>query len=56
MKLSHLVLIVAAALAAATAPAQPPELDRTVLPVPEPAYAPITELDARNAQRRPVSK
>ena len=28
-------------------------LDRTVLPIPEPEYAPITELDARNAQAPP---
>src|SRR4029079_3085382 len=26
------------------------ELDRTVLPIPEPKLAPITELDARNAK------
>ena len=33
--------------------AQPPAagaLDRTVLPIPEPTYPPVTELDARNAK------
>jgi hypothetical protein len=29
--------------------AQPP-LDRTVLPIPDPVYEPVTELDARNAK------
>jgi len=29
-------------------------LDRTVLPLPEPAYSPITELDARNAKAPPA--
>ena len=31
----------------------PPSVDRTVLPVPEPKYPPITELDARNAKAPP---
>ena len=30
------------------------ELDRTVLPIPDPQYAQITELDARNAQAPPA--
>ena len=30
-----------------------PELDRTVLPVPDPVYEPITELDARKAKAPP---
>ena len=29
------------------------ELDRTVLPIPEPSYPPITELDARKAKAPP---
>ncbi len=29
------------------------ELDRTVLPIPDPVYEPITELDARNAEAPP---
>ncbi|NUN53064.1 MAG: arylsulfatase, partial [Planctomycetaceae bacterium] len=33
--------------------APPPALDRTVLPIPEPATTPITELDARNAKAPP---
>ena len=28
-------------------------LDRTVLPIPEPSYPPITELDVRNAKAPP---
>ena len=31
-------------------------MDRTVLPVPEPKYPPITELDARKAKLRPGSR
>jgi len=31
----------------------PAELDRTILPIPEPTYAPITELDARHAKAPP---
>ncbi len=31
----------------------PDEIDRTILPVPEPSYPPITELDARKAQAPP---
>ena len=53
MKHGTILLLVAAALAAAAALAQQPELDRTVLPIPEPVYPPITELDARNAQAPP---
>ena len=30
-----------------------PALDRTVLPVPDPVYEPITELDARKAKAPP---
>ncbi len=40
-----------AASAAPTAPLQ--DLDRTVLPIPEPSYPPITELDVRNAKAPP---
>ena len=32
---------------------EPNQLDRTVLPIPEPKYPPITELDARNAKAPP---
>jgi len=32
---------------------QPDKLDRTVLPIPEPKYPPITELDARKAKAPP---
>jgi arylsulfatase A-like enzyme len=39
---------------AAAAPASPPvNLDRTALPIPEPTYPPITELDARKATPPP---
>jgi arylsulfatase len=31
----------------------PEELDRTVLPIPQPTYPPATELDARNAKAPP---
>ncbi len=31
-----------------------PEFDRTVLPVPDPVYEPITELDARKAKAPPA--
>ena len=43
------------ALAAPAAPAAPVagKLDRTVLPIPEPVYPPITELDARKATPPP---
>ena len=34
-------------------PATAASLDRTVLPIPEPEYPPITELDARNAKAPP---
>ncbi len=33
--------------------AQTPSLDRTTLPIPEPKYPPITEVDARNAKAPP---
>src|ERR1700675_3434322 len=36
-----------------TAQAAPPKIDRTVLPIPEPKYPLITELDARNAKAPP---
>ncbi|MCK6481357.1 MAG: arylsulfatase, partial [Planctomycetes bacterium] len=42
-----------APLLAAEGDAPPPALDRTVLPIPEPATTPITELDARNAKAPP---
>jgi arylsulfatase A-like enzyme len=42
------------ALAGLTGPVQAQqELDRTVLPIPDPVYEPITELDARNAEAPP---
>src|SRR5579885_3330849 len=34
-------------------PAQQRPLDRTVLPIPEPRYSPISQLDARNATPPP---
>ncbi len=37
----------------ASAVAQTGQLDRTVLPIPEPVYPPITELDARNVEAPP---
>jgi arylsulfatase len=58
--LPRAALILGAALAAACSrPAPPPQaaetgaMDRTVLPIHEPAPAPITELDARNAKAPP---
>jgi arylsulfatase A-like enzyme len=36
-----------------TAKAQDSTIDRTILPIPEPKYSPITELDARNATPPP---
>ena len=39
--------------APADAKSAPDELDRTVLPIPEPKLAPITTLDARNAKAPP---
>jgi hypothetical protein len=39
--------------AAAEASAKAGVLDRSVLPIPEPTYPPITELDARKATRPP---
>ena len=54
--MSHAVRAVAtAAIVAVLAPAlwaQAP-LDRTVLPIPEPSYPTVTELDARNAKAPP---
>jgi len=47
------VALLAFELATTLALAQPPDLDRTVLPIPEPAPATIRELDARNAQAPP---
>jgi arylsulfatase len=44
---------VAAALLAVPAFAQQPEPDRTVLPIHEPDYPPVTDLDARDAQSPP---
>jgi len=38
---------------ALAAPSSPAALDRTVLPIPEPTYPPITELDARKATPPP---
>ena len=40
-------------LVSAAAQAEQP-LDRTALPIPEPVYPPITELDARNAKAPPI--
>ena len=40
----------------AEAKAAPDALDRTVLPIPEPKVAPITELDARKAKPRRDSR
>jgi arylsulfatase A-like enzyme len=42
-----------AALSPPAAPAGPAQLDRTVLPIPEPVYPPITELDARKVKPPP---
>ena len=39
--------------AQSSAPGTAASMDRTVLPVPEPKYPPITELDARNAKAPP---
>jgi len=48
------LIALAACLAALPASAQQPDkLDRTVLPIPEPKSAPITELDARKAKAPP---
>jgi arylsulfatase len=44
---------VARAAPVATAPSPAGKLDRTVLPLPEPVYPPITELDARKATPPP---
>jgi arylsulfatase len=38
---------------AAVATPAPPSLDRTVLPIPEPTHAPITEVDVRRATPPP---
>lgn len=40
--------------AAAQNAVPPQDVDRTVLPIPEPVYAPITELDARNVTAPPA--
>ncbi|MGA9570723.1 MAG: hypothetical protein WBS17_11585 [Candidatus Acidiferrales bacterium] len=51
-----LVVLLAATYAGNKAEAQnsaADSVDRTVLPVPEPKYPPITELDARNAKAPP---
>ena len=51
-----IVLLLAAGTAHAQQNSQPPAapvLDRTVLPIPEPTYPPITTLDARNATPPP---
>ena len=45
-----LAAVLAAAWLAPAAWAEQTPLDRTILPVPEPKYPPITELDARNAK------
>lgn len=52
MRACHLVGVGLAVVAAALGRAQP-AIDRTVLPVHEPAVTPITELDARNATPPP---
>ena len=62
--LRHALSLLVSALALTTTHAQTPaeksgaqaasaKIDRTVLPVPEPNYLPITELDARNAKAPP---
>jgi arylsulfatase len=53
MEKTSSILLVSAALIAAPALAGQAELDRTALPIPEPAPPSITELDARNAQAPP---
>jgi arylsulfatase len=49
----RLAALLVLALGATTALAQTASLDRTVLPIPEPKAAVITELDARNAKAPP---
>jgi arylsulfatase A-like enzyme len=57
MKKSKLLMAAPALLAAwagvQAAETAPDKLDRTVLPIPEPKYKPITELDARKAKAPP---
>lgn len=48
-----LAMLVAGGSLLATAPLVAEEPDRTVLPIPEPAYPQITEIDARNAKAPP---
>src|SRR5947209_8131495 len=50
---SRPAVLPAPALVAAEEKAAPDKMDRTVLPIPEPKYPPITELDARNAKPPP---
>jgi arylsulfatase len=46
-------LIAATAVCAGSVFAQQSAIDRTVLPIKEPRYKPITELDARDAKAPP---
>ncbi|HEY2680465.1 MAG TPA: hypothetical protein VGI59_04015, partial [Candidatus Udaeobacter sp.] len=54
MKLKYIAALLSFVLGAAFAPTESAqEIDRTVLPVPEPQPPTITELDARNAKAPP---
>ncbi len=53
MSLSIMVSLAAAFVSTGRSQAMDHQLDRTVLPIPEPEPAPITEIDARNAKRPP---
>jgi len=51
-----LALVVIMCLTPALTQAAMPELDRTILPIPDPVYPPITEVDARKATPPPTFK
>ena len=51
-----LALAMVLCLAPALTQAAMPELDRTILPIPDPVYPPITEVDARKATPPPTFK
>ena len=53
MPIRFLTALLIAVAATAVGAQQQPVLDRTSLPIKEPAYPPITELDARNAKAPP---
>ena len=53
MKTYLRLLLAVAVIVAAASPGLAAELDRTVLPIPEPVYPPSTVLDARNATPPP---